>query len=224
MYIVINGGGKVASSLAATLVKKGHNVAIIEKRPDVAEKLSFELTDRALIILGDGCDVPYQDAAGVARADVFVSATGDDDDNLVACQLAKVAFDVPRAISRVNNPKNQRIFNALDIEAISSTQIISRMIEEETTIGDLHTLKTLKKGNLALVEILIGDHCPCQGKRIADIKLPAKVKLVAVIHAEKDNDDVDLATPETQLSAGDILIALADPMQERALEKAINGE
>ena len=224
MYIVINGGGKVASALASTLINKGHNVAIIEKRVDVAKRLSFELTERALIIVGDGCDVPFQDAAGVARADVFVAATGDDDDNLVACQLAKVAFDVPRTISRVNNPKNQRIFNALDIEAISSTQIISRMIEEETTTGDFHIIKTLKRGNLVLVEILIHADSVVNGKKIGDIKVPAKVKLVAVIHSEKDNDDVDLATPETELSEGDIIIALADPKQERALEKAINGE
>ena len=106
MYIVINGGGKVASYLARTLAESGHDVAVIEKREDVVDKLINELPRRTLVILGDGCDASYQEDAGVARADVFASVTGDDDDNLVACQLAKVAFGVPRAVARVNNPKN----------------------------------------------------------------------------------------------------------------------
>ncbi|MDZ4167355.1 MAG: TrkA family potassium uptake protein, partial [Coriobacteriia bacterium] len=106
MYVVINGGGKVASYLARQLLERDHAVALIEKREDIAHKLASELPDGALVIHGDGCDSVYQEDAGVNRADVFVAATGDDDDNLVACQLAKVAFGVPRTVARVNNPKN----------------------------------------------------------------------------------------------------------------------
>ncbi|MEN6431182.1 MAG: NAD-binding protein, partial [Coriobacteriales bacterium] len=160
MYVVINGGGKVASYLARQLLDRGHAVALIEKRAEVVDKLAAELPSNPLIIQGDGCDVAYQEDAGVGRADVFVAATGDDDDNLVSCQLAKIAFGVPRAVSRVNNPKNERIFNALGIEAISSTTIISRMIEEETTIGDIRTLTSLRKGKMAIVEVeLPTDRC-----------------------------------------------------------------
>lgn len=222
MYIVINGGGKVASSLASILVEKGHTVAVIEKRLVVAEKLAAELNGRGLIICGDGCDYQYQDEAGVGRADVFVAATGDDDDNLVSAQLAKTGFEVPRAISRVNNPKNQRIFNVLGIEAISSTSIISRMIEAETTVGDLHTLKVLQKGNLVLADIEIEHGSPVDGRTIRDISIPSGCKIVAVIHAE--SDEVELASPGAVLSVGDSIIALINPKSELTLQKVLNGD
>ena len=96
MFIVCNGGGKVASYLAKHLIERGHDVAVIEKRPEVAEKLATELPRHPLIIVGDGCDVSFQEDAGVGHADVFAAVTGDDDDNLVSCQLAKTAFGVPR--------------------------------------------------------------------------------------------------------------------------------
>jgi trk system potassium uptake protein len=174
MYIVINGGGKVGSYLARTMVDSGHDVALIEKRAEIVEKLVSELPGRVLVIHGDGCDATFQEDAGVGRAEVFVAATGDDDDNLVACQLAKVAFGVPRAIARVNNPKNEHIFNALGIEAISSTTIISRMIEEEATVGDIRTLIALRKGNMAIVEIeLPTDRCVVCNKAVSELDLPA---------------------------------------------------
>lgn len=161
----------------------------------------------------------------MVRADIFVAVTGEDDDNLVSCQLARLAFDVPRAISRVNSPKNQQIFAKLGIEAISSTMIISNLIEEEATIGDLHTLRTLRQGNLALVEIELSSDegtCRVSNKRVGQIKLPHNVKLVAVVHS--DSDDVDIVTPETVLSCGDIVIAIAEPKQEDALARALRGE
>ena len=216
----------MASALTRTLIDKGHTVIIIERREEIADRLASELAGRnAVIILGDGCDADVLEEAGVARADVFVAVTGEDDDNLVSCQLALISFDVPRAISRVNNPKNCKIFQKLGIEAISSTMIISRMIEEEATIGDLHTLRTLRRGDLALVEIELAAEegaCPIAGKQIRDIKLPPEVKLVAVVHAE--SDDTDLATPDMVLSCGDIVIALANPAQERALQRVLKGE
>ena len=137
MYIVISGGGKIAQALTQNLLADGHDVAVIEKREGVAEKLLQATDNQALVIVGDGCDKRYQGDAGMSRADVFVAATGDDDDNLVACQLARIAFGVPRAISRVNNPKNQGIFSKLGIEAICATLIISRMISEEATLTEL---------------------------------------------------------------------------------------
>src|SRR5512133_1913897 len=187
MYVVINGGGKVASYLARQLLENGHTVVVIEKRDEIAAKLVTELPGDPLIIHGDGCDATYLEDAGIARADVFVAATGDDDDNLVACQLAKVAFGVPRAVARVNNPKNEHIFNALGIEAISSTTIISRMIEEEATVGDIHTLTTLRKGNMAIVEIeLPTDRCVVCDKEVSSLNLPDDCTLVALIRGEED--------------------------------------
>jgi len=220
MYVVINGGGKVGSHLASFLLNNGHDVALIEKREGIVEKLTGELPGGVLVIHGDGCDAVYQDDAGVGRADVFVASTGDDDDNLVACQLAKVAFGVPRAVARVNNPKNERIFNTLGIEAISSTTIISRMIEEEATVGDLRTLISLRKGNMAIVEIELPiDRCVVCNKAVADLPLPVDCVLVALIR----DDDVITVHGDTELLPGDVVIAFTAVEHEKALKKALTG-
>ncbi|MDO9557695.1 MAG: NAD-binding protein [Coriobacteriia bacterium] len=221
MYIVVNGGGKVASYLAKTLLERKHQVALIEKREDVAHKLASELLGAPLIVHGDGCDVAYQEDAGVGRADVFVAATGDDDDNLVSCQLAKVAFGVPRAVARVNNPKNEHIFNALGIEAISSTTIISRMIEEEATVGDIHTLSALRKGDMAIVEVTLPvDRCVVCGKKVAELSLPGDCILVALLRGE----EVVTVHGDTEMQPGDTVIAFTSVEHEKTLKKALTGE
>lgn len=220
MYVVINGGGKVASYLARQLLENGHAVALIEKREDIARKLITELPGEPLIIHGDGCDSIYQEDAGVSRADVFVAATGDDDDNLVACQLAKVAFGVPRAVARVNNPKNEHIFQALGVEAISSTTIISRLIEEEATVGDIRTLMALRKGHMAIVEIeLPVDRCVVCGKKVAELNLPVDCLIVALIRG----DDAIAVHGDTEMQPGDVAIAFTNVSHERALKKALTG-
>ena len=220
MYVVINGGGKVASYLARQLLENGHAVAVIEKREEIAQKLVTELPGEPLISLGDGCDSLYQEDAGVSRADVFVAATGDDDDNLVACQLAKVAFGVPRAVARVNNPKNEHIFNTLGVEAISSTTIIGRLIEEETTVGDIRTLMALRKGDMAIVEIeLPVDRCVVCGKQVADLKLPVDCLIVAIVRG----DETIPVHVETEMQPGDVVIAFTNVAHERALKKALTG-
>jgi len=222
VYIVVNGGGKVGSYLARTLLDAGHDVAVVEKREEVVERLVVELPRRALIIHGDGCDARFQEDAGAMRADVFAAVTGDDDDNLVACQLAKIAFGVPRAISRVNNPKNEGIFNALGVEAISSTNIISRMIEEEATVGDIRTLTTLRKGNMAIVEIgLPRDRCVVCDKPVSALDLPASCVLVAVIRAD---ETIETVGGDTRLGPGDMVIAFTSVDSERALKRALTGE
>jgi trk system potassium uptake protein TrkA len=221
MFIVINGGGKVASFLARTLLDNGHSIALIEKRDTVAEKLATELPKHPLIILGDGCDVSFQEDAGVGHADVFAAVTGDDDDNLVSCQLAKTAFGAPRCVARVNNPKNAHIFNALGIEAISSTSIIARMIEEETAIGDLRTLASLRKGNMAVVEIeLPTDRCRVCDKKVRDLALPVDCVLFAIVRG----DDVITVHGDTTLQAGDVVVAFTAVQHEANLKRALTGE
>ena len=221
MYIVVNGGGKVGSYLARTFLERGHEVAIIEKREEITKKLAVELPDGALVILGDGCDVSFQEDAGTAHADVFAAVTGDDDDNLVACQLAKVSFGVPRTVARVNTPRNERIFNALGIEAISSTTIISRMIEEEATVGDIRTLISLRKGNMAIVEVeLPVDRCIGCGKQVSELNLPVDCLIVALIRG----DDVITVHGETEMEPGDVVIAFTAVEHEATLKRALTGE
>ncbi|MBN1193377.1 MAG: NAD-binding protein [Coriobacteriia bacterium] len=221
MYVVINGGGKVASYLARQLIERGHAVAVIERREEIAHRLVSELPGEPLIIHGDGCDSIFQEDAGVNRADVFVAATGDDDDNLVACQLAKVAFGVSRSVARVNNPKNEHIFQALGIEAISSTTIISRLIEEEATVGDIRTLMALRKGNMAIVEIeLPTDRCVVCGKKVADLNLPVDCLIIALLRGEETIP----VHGDTEMQPGDVVIAFTNVSHERALKKALTGE
>jgi trk system potassium uptake protein TrkA len=221
VYIVINGGGKVGSYLARTLLEHGHSVAIIEKREQVAKKLAAELPDDALVILGDGCDVQFQEDAGTSRADVFAAATGDDDDNLVACQLARVAFGVNRLVARVNNPSNERIFNALGIEAVSSTTIISRLIEEEATFGDLRTLISLRKGNMAIVEVeLPTDRCVVCNTQVRELDLPVDCILIALVR----EDEIVTVHGETEFEPGDTVIAFTKTEHEKALVKALTWE
>ena len=117
------GGGKVGAFLADALDDKGHSVAVIERSKELCERLAA--TTSAVVIHGDGCDLRYQEEAEVGESDVFAAVTGDDDDNLVACQLAKTYFQVPRTVARVNNPKNEPIFNKLGVDAISSTTVIA---------------------------------------------------------------------------------------------------
>ena len=131
MFIVISGGGKIGSFLAQDLAGKGHGVVLIERRPEIVGRLARELPAGVLVIAGDGCDARHLEQAGIARADVFAAVTGEDAGNLVACQLARVSYHVRRAVARVNSPRNERIFRALGIEAISSTTVIGRLIEEE---------------------------------------------------------------------------------------------
>lgn len=220
MYVVINGGGKIASYLARQLLENGHTVALIEKRDEIAGKLVTELPGDPLIIHGDGCDSISQEDAGVSRADVFVAATGDDDDNLVACQLAKIAFGVPRTVARVNNPKNEHIFNTLGIEAVSSTTIISRLIEEEATVGDMRTLMALRKGNMAIVEIeLPTDRCVVCNKQVAALNLPVDCLIVALVRG----DETIPVHGETTMQPGDVVIAFTNVSHERALKRALTG-
>ncbi|MDO8886844.1 NAD-binding protein [Candidatus Oleimmundimicrobium sp.] len=219
MFIVINGGGKVGSALAQKLKKKKHKVVIIERDKKVCTQLATDFPD-VMIIHGDGCDVSSQEDAGTSHANVFASVTGDDDDNLVACELAKAAFNVPRMVARVNSPKNERIFHKMGIEAISSTTIISRLIEEEATIGDLITLYTLKKGQIALVEVeLPAEKCKVCHKKIAEIKLPENCVIATIVRGNK----AIIPHGNTVLRAGDSIIALTSIEKEKELKEVLTS-
>ncbi len=220
MYIVIGGGGKVGSYLASNLIAKGHRVAVIEKRSEILEKLAEELPVEVLLIEGDGCDVKYQEDAGVGHADIFAAVTGNDDDNLVSCQLAKARFSVKRTVARINSPKNEHIFHALGIEGISSTTIISRLIEEEATIGDIIRLHTLEKGQISLVEIdLSNAHSSASNKKVQELDLPEGSVLVAIVRGDR----VIVPKGNTVIEAGDRVLAVTTLGKETELRRILQG-
>jgi trk system potassium uptake protein TrkA len=221
MYVVISGGGKVGSYLAHNLLKKGHGVAVIEKRSGVLEKLAEELPTRALLIEGDGCGVKYQEDAGVGHADIFAAVTGNDDDNLVSCQLARAHFGVKRTVARINSPRNEHIFHALGIEGISSTTIISRLIEEEATISDVIRLHTLKKGQISLAEIdLLNEDCLVCSKKVYELNLPEGSVLVAIVRGDK----VIVPKGDTVMERGDRVLAVTALEKEEELRRILQGK
>ncbi len=206
----------VGSFLAKDLTQKGHSVVVIEKDPQICERLAR--TTEAMVINGDACDYRYQEEARVDRADVFAAVTGDDDDNLVACQLAKTSFNVPRAVARVNNPKNERIFNLMGIDAISSTTVIGHLIEEETTVGDIITLHLMRKGQFAIVELDIPENAKNScSKPIKDLGLPKNSVLVALIRDE----EVLIPRGDHTLKCGDKVIAVTSVDQEIELKEKL---
>ena len=212
MYIVIMGGGKVGEYLASVLLKKGHEVAVIERDRDAADRLSIELKGQYLIINGDGCDSDYLEDAGIRKADVFAAVTGHDDDNLVSCELATRLFNVPRCIARVNNPKNRRIFREVGIENVSSTMIIANMIEEEAMMGGVNVVSALSRGEIALVEAEIPRNPKrfeaSKGLLARRIKMPEGSMVVAV--DRKKEDEADILTPDTVFMPGDKAVIICD--------------
>ena len=215
MYVVIAGGGKVGRFIAMDLIKDGHDVAIIERVEGRCEQLLREFD--LLVIRGDACDVRDLQQARPDRADVFVATTGDDDDNFVACQLAKTTFEVPRVIARVNAPRNEEIFDRMNIETVSTTSLISRLIKEQLSVGELIHLYTLRRGTVNLVEIdLPPDGKPHRG-RVGDLDLPGESALVCIFR----NDETIIARDSTRLHPGDQVIALTRPELEEELREVV---
>lgn len=209
MYIVIAGGGKIGEYLASVLLRSGNDVAVIEENSQTADHLSIVLQGRYLVIHGDGCDSKYQEDAGIRKADVFVATTGQDDDNLVSCEIAQRVFNVPRCIARVNNPKNLRIFREVGIECVSSTTLIANLIEEETLLGSVSVVSSLTHGNVQLAEIVVPRmryHSNELGVLASSLPMPEDSLLVAV----STKDDVQVVNGETILYPGDTAIIVAD--------------
>ncbi len=221
MYVVIVGGGKIGRYIAKDLERKRHEVTIIERHPGRCENLVAETN--VLVIEGDAGDVRYLEQAHLDRADVFVATTHEDDDNLVACQLAKVEFGVKRAIARVNTPKNVEIFEKLGIEAVSSTRLISELLENELSVGELIHLYSLKGGRVSLVEVRIPD-ADTPGapppRTVMDLELPYESVLVAFFRG----DQTLIPRGETEIHPGDEVVALTTPELEDELRRVLVGE
>ena len=169
----------------------------------------MQLEGRYLVIHGDGCDSRYQEDAGIRQADVFVATTGQDDDNLVSCEIAQRVFNVPRCIARVNNPKNLRIFREVGIECVSSTTLIANLIEEEALLGSVSIVSSLTHGNVALTEVVVPrmrHHSNEAGIVIDSIPMPEGSLIAAVA----TKDDVEVASEGLVLYPGDKAIVVAD--------------
>lgn len=203
MYILIVGAGKVGYFLAKRLCASNHAVSIVEKDRTICEKIAKELN--LLSITGDGCDPRILEEAGIERADVVASVTGDDEDNLIISQLAKERFNVGRTVARVNNPDNEHTFAELGIDVpVDSTKIIAKIIEEEVSFSDFVNLMSFKRGKLAIVRVDLPSDSPVINKEVKDIELPPDSVLVSLVRGE----EVVVPKGNTVLKSGDDIIAL----------------
>jgi trk system potassium uptake protein TrkA len=211
VFILIVGGGKVGSYLTRALVEQNHEVVVVEKDARKAKMLE-RLIDRQVTMVGDGCDPYVLDSAGVARADVVVADTGDDEDNLVVVLLSKKKSKA-RCIARVNNPANKLIFESLDPEdpvtVISSTELILDVLNEHVNASEyrsmLETMHLFGKGEMQLVKVAIPEKSPVHGKCLAEINFPHNSVVVAI---DRPNADLEIPTGDTLLQAGDSMILI----------------
>jgi trk system potassium uptake protein TrkA len=222
MFVIIVGGGKVGTYLARALQKQEHEVIVIEKVAKKAQMMA-NLLETDVTMVGDGCDPMVLDAAGIKRADVVVADTGDDEDNLVVCLIAR-RHSHARCIARVNNPKNKLIFESIDperpITLISSTEVILDAINAHVNSSDLSLIAKLKNGTLELVKLQIPPGALADGKRIVDIGIPRSSIVVAV---DRQGEDVVIPSGDTVLRGGDNVILMVKSATREDVRMALVG-
>lgn len=213
MYVIIVGAGKVGYHLGRMLMAGGHEVMLIEEDRLKVDTLSVEFHDA--IMQGDGATVEMLKEAGANRADVVVAATGNDEDNLVICQIAKLVFLRPRTIARVNNPRNEELFTGLGVDAsVSGTKLINAIIQEKVKAGDMMIpLLTLKAGEVEIVEVELTRSSHIARKKIKELTLPPGTIFIAVIRGE----EVIIPYGETEFQPEDKVLALVKQASEQAL-------
>ena len=218
MFVIVVGGGKVGYYLTKELIDSGHEVVLMEKDRHRADQIADEVG--SIVIAHDGCEGKYLKEAGANRADIVAAVTGDDEDNLVICQMAKHHFDVPRTIARVNNPKNEELFRHLGVdEIISPTRMILGSIEQDIPVHELLHLAALE-GALEIIEAQLQGGSPAIGRGPSDIDMPEGCSLLTVVRDGKATK-LDQALV---LREGDKVIAIGRPDCEAPLRAQLIGE
>src|SRR5258708_1685143 len=217
MYIVVAGGGKVGANLTRSLVRLTHEVTLIEQRHDRFEALEEEFEHQAMH--GDATELHVLERAGISRPpDIVIAATGDDEDNIVICQLAREKYGVPKVIARVNDPRNQPHFDLLGISpTICATSGLLALVEHEGPRHDLVHLLELRKETLEIIEVQIDKASPCAGKTIEGLMLPEGSQVISVVR----NGQAQIANGSTRLEPGDQVLAILQPGKEDELKRVL---
>jgi trk system potassium uptake protein TrkA len=220
VYLLIAGGGKVGSNLARTLIRAGHEVTLIEQRAERYDNLEAELEHQ--VLKGDATEIFVLERAGIKRPpDIVVAVTGDDEDNIVICQLARERYGVQKVIARVNDPRNQSYFDLLGISpTVSATSAIMALIEHEVPEHGLIHLLELRKENLEIVEVTVGEKAACAGKKVRQVTLPEGSRLISVVR----NGKAEIPDDQTQLEPGDSVLAILEPGKEDELRRILVKE
>lgn len=209
MRIAIAGAGNVGRAIARELLDNGHEVLLIDRDP---KALKLDSVPDAQWLMADACEISSLDKAALSTAQVLVAATGDDKVNLVASLLAKTEYGVPRVVARINHPKNEWMFDSswgVDV-AVSTPRIISALVEEAVSVGDVVRLFSFRKGQANLVELTLPDTSSCIGKTVGEIELPDDASLAAIVRDGR----VIAPSPTDVFSAGDELLFVASAVAE----------
>ncbi|MET7640803.1 TrkA family potassium uptake protein [Streptomyces sp. NPDC005438] len=217
MRVAIAGAGAVGRSIAGELLENGHEVLLIEKSPAA---ISVERVPQAEWLLADACEITSLDEAAMERCHVVIAATGDDKVNLVVSLLAKTEYGVPRVVARVNNPKNEWLFNeswGVDV-AVSTPRLMSALVEEAVSVGDLVRLLRFSQGDANLVELTLPPESALAGTRVDAVSWPPDTTLVTIIRGSR------VLTPggELTLEPGDELLFVAATAREEELERLLS--
>jgi trk system potassium uptake protein TrkA len=220
MYLLIAGGGKVGSNLARTLLRAGNEVTLIEQRTNRFDMLEAEFEHQ--VHKGDATELFVLERAGIKRPpDIVVAVTGDDEDNIIICQLARERYGVPTVIARVNDPRNQPYFDLLGISpTVSATGSIMALIEHEVPEHGLIHLLELRKENLEIVEVTVSEKASCAGKTIKQVALPVGSRLIAIVR----NGEAEIPEETMQLEPGDSVLAILEPGKEDELRRVLVKE
>jgi trk system potassium uptake protein TrkA len=214
MFVIIIGGGRLGSHLTSLLIELDHKVRLIENRSNVIERLHREIPTE-VIHVGDPLDPRVLEQAGIREADVLVVAMPDDGGNLAVANLAKFAFDVPRVISRINNPRYAWLFTpemGVDV-SLNAADVFARLIQEEMSLGDMMPLLKLRRGQYSLVEQKVPAGAPAIGIMIKDMDLPDHCVIAAIIRAGK----VVVPRGVTSLQTNDEVLAVVDAEAAQSL-------
>ena len=217
MRVAIAGAGAVGRSIARELLENGHDVLLIDKSP---RAIKVDSLPTAEWLLADACEITSLDEAGLERSNVVIAATGDDKVNLVVSLLAKTEYGVPRVVARINHPNNEWLFNeswGVDV-AVSTPRLLSALVEEAVSVGDLVRLMTFRQSEASLVELTMADDAPLAGTRIGDIAWPADTALVAILREGR----VLVPQADDPLAGGDELLFVTGEDVEHELGRLLS--
>jgi trk system potassium uptake protein len=218
VYVVIAGAGKVGWNLARELISKGHEVTVIES--ERSRYLTVEQELEHAIQYGDATELWVLERAGINRADLTIAVTGDDEDNLLICQIAKEKYLCARIIARVNNPRNRPYFELLGIQpVVSATDLILRLIEHEVPSYGLVHLLDLRDEQLEIIEVEVGDGAPAAGRKVAEVELPDGSLIISVLR----NGKGFVPKADTVIDAGDEVLLVLDPGLEERITAQFSG-
>jgi trk system potassium uptake protein TrkA len=218
MYMILVGGGNVGYHLAKRLLESGHEVTLIEREGRQHQRLETLLGEQN-VVFGDGCEMRTQKETGFGRADVVVAVTGEDEDNLVICQMAKSVWNVQRVLARVNDPSHNEVFKKLGIdETVSATGIIFGLLEQQISPDVMLPIGALARGNIEVIEVELGPRSPVIKKKVRDLALPPQTNFVYIIR-EEQGIQVD---GDTILEPEDMLVALVSQAYAEDLKQLLS--